>query len=108
MPGIRCILQHGRDPQFGMKPLGPIRELEEDKIGGRYEVPMLDTSLNRDLLPALKEPSGSLYGASFRFQVLRESVVAGEPPRSDHDPEGLEERTITEMRVREFGPVTFA
>ena len=104
--GIRCVLQHGRDPQFGMKPLGPIRELEEDDVGGRYEVPMLDTSLNRDLLPALKEPSGSLYGASFRFQVLREEVTA-QPPRSDYNPEGIEERKITEMKIREFGPVTF-
>jgi HK97 family phage prohead protease len=101
--GMRCMLQHGRDPQFGMKPLGPIRELEEDDIGGRYEVGLLDTALNRDLLPALKE---ELYGASFRFQVLREEVV-NEPPRSEHNPEGIEERTITEMRVREFGPVTF-
>src|SRR6476646_2996365 len=38
--GMRCLFQHGRDPQIGMKPLGPIRELEQDEVGARYDVPL--------------------------------------------------------------------
>jgi hypothetical protein len=101
--GVRCLFQHGRDPTVGAKPLGPIRELVEDEIGGRYVVPLLDTSYNRDLLPGLRSEQ---YGASFRFRVIREEVNTA-PKRSDRNPDGIEERTITEMAVAEFGPVTF-
>jgi HK97 family phage prohead protease len=101
--GMRCLFQHGRDPAIGMKPLGPIRELEEDDVGARYEVGLLDTPYNRDLMPGLK---ASLYGASFRFQVIAEEVRT-KPGTSAHNPEGIEERRVTEARVREFGPVTF-
>jgi HK97 family phage prohead protease len=101
--GMRCLLNHGRDPSVGMKPLGPIRELDQDDKGARYDVDLLDTSYNRDILPGLKADQ---YGASFRFQVIREEVNA-EPGRSDHNPDGIEERVIKECHVREFGPVTF-
>ncbi len=101
--GMRCLMQHGRDPVVGMKPLGPIRELEEDAVGAAYGVPLLDTSYNRDLLPGVR---AGVYGASFRFQVMVEEVDP-KPPRSAHNPAGIEERTIRECRVREFGPVTF-
>jgi hypothetical protein len=55
--GMRVLFQHGRDPQVGDKPLGPIESLNAD---AEYEVPLLDTSYNRDLLPGLK---AGLYGA---------------------------------------------
>ena len=79
--GIRVLFQHGRDPQVGDKPLGPITTLKEDPngrstgaAGAYYEVPLLDTNYNRELLPGLKE---NLYDASFRFQVMREEIVDG-------------------------------
>jgi HK97 family phage prohead protease len=100
---MRVLFQHGHDPQLGDKPLGPIDELKEDDTGAWYEVPLLDTSYNRDLLPGLE---AELYGASFRFRVMREEFEE-EPGRSDHNPDGLPERTIKEAQVFEFGPVTF-
>jgi hypothetical protein len=100
---IRSLFQHGRDPQIGSKVLGPIAELREEPKGAYYEVPLLDTSYNRDLLPGLDK---GLYGASFRFRVMREEIVE-EPKRSDHNPDGLPERTIKEVELHEFGPVTF-
>jgi HK97 family phage major capsid protein/HK97 family phage prohead protease len=100
---IRVLFQHGRDPQIGDKPLGPIGELREDDKGVYYEVPLLDTSYNRDLIPGLRE---GLYGASFRFSVLKEELVS-EPKRSAYNPDGLPERTLTEVKLSEFGPVTF-
>jgi hypothetical protein len=45
-------------------------------------------------------------GASFRFKVMREDFNK-KPERSDVNPDGLPERTITEAKVMEFGPVTF-
>ena len=100
---MRVLFQHGQDPQVGDKVLGPIARLEPDASGAAYEVPLLDTSYNRDLIPGLQ---AGLYGASFRFQVLAEDFVR-KPKPSDYNPDGLPERTITEARVREFGPVTF-
>jgi HK97 family phage prohead protease len=100
---IRSLFQHGMDPQVGDKPLGPIRLLEENDRGGYGEVPLLDTSYNRDLLPGLK---AGLYGASHRFRVMRDEEVTVPEP-SDYNPTGLPERTIREAQLLEFGPVTF-
>jgi HK97 family phage prohead protease len=101
---MRALFQHGMDPQVGDKPLGPIDELREDTEGAYYEVPLLDAPYVRDLvLPGLR---AGLYGASFRFRVMREEYVE-EPGVSDYNPKGLPERTIKEASVSEFGPVTF-
>jgi HK97 family phage prohead protease len=100
---IRVLFQHGQDPQIGDKPLGRIRELAEDAQGAYYEVGMLDTSYNRDLLPGLE---AGLYGASFRFRVIKDDFDH-RPSKTARNPEGLPERTIQEADVMEFGPVTF-
>jgi phage head maturation protease len=100
---MRVLFQHGRDPQIGDKPLGPIDTLEASSRSATAEVPLLDTAYNRELIPGL---AAGLYGASFRFRVLGESWNK-KPARSKHNPEGLPERTISEIEIREFGPVTF-
>lgn len=100
---IRALFQHGQDPQIGDKPLGPIEDLREDDTGGYYEVPLLDTAYNRELLPGLE---AGLYGASFRFEVMREELVE-KPEVSEDNPRGLPERSLKEVRLLEFGPVTF-
>jgi HK97 family phage prohead protease len=101
--GMRALFQHGKDPQVGDKVLGPIDVLREDDIGAYYEVPLLDTSYNRDLIPGLE---AGLYGASFRFRVHRQKIDKN-TARSDMNPDGLPERTLSEVAVKELGPVTF-
>jgi hypothetical protein len=54
-------------------------------------------------LPGLR---AGAYGASFRFNVIRDAWN-NTPGVSDHNPHGLPERTIKETRTAEFGPVTF-
>lgn len=100
---IKPTFQHGKDPQLGDKPLGPITVLEEDGEGVRYEVPLLDTAYNRELVPGLE---AGLYGSSFRFQVVKEDVNS-KPGRSAYNPDGLPERTVKEVKLMEFGPVTY-
>jgi HK97 family phage prohead protease len=100
---IRCLFQHGKDPQIGDKPLGPITVLREDERGAYYEVPLLDTSYTRDLIPGLR---AGLYGASFRFTVTAEDF-APRTRRSTYNPDALPERTIRAARVLEMGPVTW-
>ncbi len=100
---MKVLYDHGMDPSIGNKVLGPIASLEEDGVGPAYEVPLLDTSYNRDLAPGLE---AGVYGSSFRFVVIKDAWNM-EPKRSEHNPDGVPERTITEARVMEFGPVTF-
>lgn len=101
---IKPLFQHGYDPVVGEKPLGPVDDLREDETGAYYEVPLLDASYVRDdILPGLRE---GLYGASFAFKMMREEFD-DEPNVSDANPKGLPERTLKELRVYEFSPVTF-
>lgn len=100
---IKCLLEHGHDYTVGDKPLGVPRSLSEDGNGAYYEVPLLDTSYVRDLIPALE---AGAYGSSFRFRVLQDEWVE-EPERSEYNPDGIPERTIKEVRVMEFGPTMF-
>lgn len=100
---IRVLFNHGRDPSIGDKVLGPLRTLGEDERGAYYEADLIDTAYNRELIPGLR---AGLYGASFRFQVVREAFEDA-PRRSTYNPKGLPERTIKEARLFELGPVTW-
>lgn len=99
---MRVLLQHGRDPQIGDKPIGSISTLREDEEGGYYEAPLFK-GLPDLVVEGLR---ANQYGASFRFRVMREEYDK-EPSVSDHNPKGIPERTIKEMQIFEFGPVTF-
>lgn len=100
---VKVLFDHGYDPTVGNKVLGPIAELREDSEGPVGEVPLFDTSYNRDLLPGLE---AKVYGSSFRFRVIRDEWNDA-PGRSEYNPDGIPERTIKEVRLFEFGPVTF-
>ncbi len=100
---IQVLLEHGFDPTVGDKPLGVATKLEEDSEGARYEAELFDSSYVRDLLPALKS---GVYGSSFRFRVMADKWA--EPGSKQHSGESeLPERTITEVKVSEFGPTVF-
>jgi len=100
---IKVLLEHGHDPTVADKPLGRIVELSEDERGARYDVELLDTSYVRDLIPALE---AGIYSASFRFSVADNGETWNEQPeRSERNPNGIPERTITRLNVMEFGPV---
>jgi len=100
--GMRVLFDHGFDT-IGNKVLGPIELLEDRTKGPYYEVPLFDTTYNRDLLPGLR---AGVYGASFRMRVTADEWD-DEPKASKYNPNGIPERTITRAKVMEFGPVTF-
>lgn len=100
---IQVLLEHGYDPTVGDKPLGVAESLSEDKTGASYEATLFDASYVRDLLPALR---AGVYGSSYRFRVISDSWDY-EPGTSEHNPDGIPERTITEQQVFEFGPTVF-
>lgn len=100
---MRVLFDHGFDPQIGNKVLGPIKELREDADSPVSLVPLFDTSYNRDLQPGLE---AGVYGSSMRMRVIKDEWN-DEPGKSSHNPDGIPERTIKEVRLVEFGPVTF-
>jgi HK97 family phage prohead protease len=103
LSAMKCLYDHGFDPQIGNKVLGAIESLSEEADSPLGVVPLFDTSYNRDLLPGLEK---GVYGSSFRMRVTKETWD-DEPKPSDYNPKGLPERTIQQVRLFEFGPVTF-
>lgn len=100
---IKALFDHGHDPQIGNKVLGPIDEMGARQDGPFLTVALMDTSYNRDLLPGFE---AGVYGASYRFKVVQDDWDET-PERSAHNPSGLPERTIKEVKLYEAGPVTF-
>jgi hypothetical protein len=96
---VKVLFNHGFDPSVGDKPLGKPARMEEDQKGLLVEVPLDDTSYNRDIAASLR--SGALDGMSFRFSVTDESW---DEPK---DKAALPVRTIKGVELYEFGPVTF-
>lgn len=99
----KVLFNHGHDFHIGEKLLGQVESLSEEADSPVGIVPLFDTSYNRDLLPGLQ---AGAYGSSFMFRVVKEEWN-DDPGRSDHNPDGIPERTITEVRLFEFGPVTW-
>jgi hypothetical protein len=103
-PKPLVLFNHGRDAAIGAKILGVPSEVRQDKGDAAVGVvPLLDTTYCRDLLPGI-DVGG--YGASFMFEVVQDQWNY-EPGVSTWNPEGMPERTITEVKLMEFGPVTF-
>jgi HK97 family phage prohead protease len=100
----RVLFNHGADPDLGNKLLGKPINYGEDKRGAWYEVELFE-GIPPLLLDGLR--SGE-YGASFRFSIPKDrDEWDNRPRRSTHNPEGIPERTIREVRLYEFGPVSF-
>ena len=93
---IKVMFNHGMDPQIGMKPLGKPARMEERAEGLYTETPLDKTSYNEDLKASLA--SGAIDGMSFQFDVVKDEW--------DHDATPAE-RTIREVKLYEFGPVTW-
>ena len=100
---MKVMFHHGLDVSMGKQLLGdvnsPDAQLFEDEYGPYYEVPLFE-GIPPLIMAGLR---AGVYGVSYRFAVVRDDYVQ-HPPRSEHNPRGLPERTIQEMRVREFGP----
>ncbi len=99
----KILFNHGMDFNIGDKVLAMPEEYGDRKESPFLAGELLDTSYNRDLLPALERGA---YGSSFMFEVLGESWE-NEPEKSDANPDGIPERTISEVRLFEAGPVTW-
>lgn len=101
---VRCLWNHGFDPSIGDKPLGKPAIMKPDGRGLWTETPFIDRPYADDIRELVR--TGTIDGMSFRFSVIKETWN-DDPGTSDRNPKGIPERTIDELRLFEFGPVTF-
>jgi hypothetical protein len=99
---VKVLFNHGFDMFLDNKSLSIPEVLEE-----REEFAHLEGPLFRGTPELIVEGlRAGAYGSSFMFEVLGERWDR-EPEKSDDNPDGLPERTITEVRLFEAGPVTW-
>lgn len=89
---------HGYDPSIGDKPICATDVMEEQERGLWTESPFIDRPYAEDIRQTILQ--GAIKGMSFRFSVTREEW-------NEDTEDGVPERTIKELRLYEFGPVTY-
>jgi hypothetical protein len=95
---VKAQWNHGFDPSVGEKPLGKPSLIEERAEGLWIEVPLDDTSYNRDLVASLR--SGAVDGMSIRFKVAEGGDVWEYPKVATRwNPGKVPERTITRVAL---------
>lgn len=94
---IKVLFNHGFDPSIGDKPLGKPAVMREDDAGLWVEVPFSRTSYNEDLLALVRD--GAIDGMSITFSIVKDSW--------EYPEDELPRRTIKEVKLYEFGPVTW-
>jgi len=99
---IRVLLDHGMDAVVGRKSIAAVEGFRDEQDGAYYRAGLLE-GLPPLLVSGLKR---GLYGSSVRFKPIKWDRVRS-PQRSEHNPEGIEERTIREGFVKELSVVTF-
>jgi phage head maturation protease len=91
---LRGCFEHGRSKMFGRQPIMDIRRTWEQPDGAWYSAILL-RGLPEVFLDGLRR---GLYGTSIGAKILKAERVRN-PGRSAHNPQGLEERTYTEVRA---------
>jgi HK97 family phage prohead protease len=99
---IRALFQHGMDSLIGRQPIADIEEMWEREDGAHFRSRLLE-GVPELIVSGLRR---GLYGSSISFRASKFERVS-HPRRSAHNPDGVEERTITEAGIYEFSLVTF-
>jgi HK97 family phage major capsid protein len=98
----KILFQHGKDPEIGEKPIATTDQAGEDAISPFARGQLLE-GLPELIVDGIRK---GVYGASHRFSVVREKWEPN-PIGGPHNPDKLPERTISEARLFELGPVTW-
>lgn len=95
---------HGLDPYIGDKDIAMPRTVIEDERGLWTESEWINREYAQDIKELVRV--GAVDGMSFRFQVVKDTWKEG-GKREDPDRDNLKERIIREVRLIEYGPVTW-
>lgn len=98
----KILFQHGKDPTMGRQVLAAPVTARADDREAVLEAPLGD-GIPPLIVWGIRQ---GVYGASIQFHAQEQEIVRN-PKRSDYNPLGLTERTVTKARIREGGPVTW-
>lgn len=93
---VRAAFNHDPNLLLGRKGAGTLR-LEETDEGVRYEIDLPNTTVGRDVAELLRR--GDIIGSSMGFRAIADEWGETE--------DGFPLRTLTEIALRDIGPVTF-
>ena len=93
---VRALYNHEPDMLLGRTSAGTLR-LEEDDHGLRYDIDLPATQLGRDVAELLRR--GDLNSSSFGFRTIGDEWT--------ETSDGYPMRRLTEVALRDVGPVTF-
>lgn len=99
MSKIRVVFNHGLDRSLGGSVLGKLERMSEESDGAHYEATLF-RSVPQLLIDGLR---AGVYGASFRGDAIKRNIDYT-PKKSDYNPEGLPEVTLSEIRLKDVGP----
>ena len=88
---------HGHHPMIGSLPIAAVQRLEEDAHGLHVVARMHEAPLFEPVREAIA--SGAISGMSFRFEVINDVWT--------EQKNGVQLRTITEVKLFEVGPVMY-
>lgn len=99
---MRVLFHHGLD-SLGKQPIAQIEEIA-DRADGLYYRARLFPSVPPLIVDGLRSEQ---YGASVGMRLPYKAKVTRFPKKSEHNPEGLEERSVTEAAMNEFSITAF-
>ena len=91
---IQVLVNHGMDPRWGLSPVATVRNIDQDAHGLKVEADIIDHPEFDPIVASLK--AGALRAMSIQFETIKE----------DFNDERTE-RNLRELKLWEFGPVTF-
>lgn len=98
---IRALFEHGMG-SLDRQPIAEIEEMRDEGDGAYYRASLLE-GLPDLFLSGLRR---GLYGASVGGSYVKLDRNK-KPGESEHNPDGIEERTVKEFSLREFSIVSF-
>lgn len=99
---MKVLFHHGLD-SLGKQPIAALEEIADRADGAYYRARLLP-SVPPLILDGLR---ANLYGISIGMRLPYRSDNVYRPRKSDYNPEGIEERTVTEAAMKELSVTAF-
>ena len=99
---LRVLFEHGFSPLVGSAPIAKFESFRDEDDGVHYTAPLL-RGIPELVMDGLRNGQ---YGSSIRHKPIK-AEVNRRPGKSDYNPEGWEERSVTEALLKEFSVVAF-
>jgi HK97 family phage prohead protease len=100
---MRVLFEHGFSRLLDKQPIAKLEELRDEDDGAYYRAKLLP-GLPELLLSGLAEGE---YGSSIGMRMPIQADIDHTPKRSDYNPEGIPESTVTEASLAEISVTAF-